>query len=421
MIQTKHRTIKTEIPNPEDLELIKKLDSLEPKSSHRNLPIVWNKAENFSILDRYGNKFIDFSSGIFVSNSGHSNQYIKNNAIKQLDSNLLYCYSFPTEIKLKFLGKLTKFTGYDKAVLMNTGTEAVETAIKIMRLCKNNKGILSFRNGMHGKSQLTLNLRDNYTDYRWISHDPDIYHLNHPLDCPETSDLYKNFDNIAGIIIESYRGWDAQFFPIEYIQNVVKWSKENDILICFDEIQAGFSRTGKLFAWHWYDLPENSVDIVCVGKALGNGIPISAVLSSKEIIDKADSITNDFSSTYSGNPLSCSLALANLDYMEKNDLVNESERKGKILERIKDFEKFDIVERTNSRGLVGAIIFKNKEMAEDVCMKCLQNGLILVNTGRESLKIGPPLTITDDALTEGLDVLEDMIEIVEHDIVEKES
>lgn len=390
-IRTKYRTIRTSIPHPSDVSFIRNLKECEPSSmTEHQFPVVWNKAKDFSVWDRHGNKFIDFTSGIFVANSGHSNRDICKAIKEQVDSSLLHCYSFPTEIRLTFLQELVAFTGFEKAFLLSAGTEATETACKIMRKANSYKStILSFKGAMHGKTFFAEALKgEEKSVHSWT------------LDYPENEEfappLYVNVNQVGGIIIESYRGWDARFFNKKYIQSLVKWAKENNILVCFDEIQAGFGRTGKLFAYQHYGVKP---DLVCCGKGIGGGVPLSAVLGSKKLLD----VCSDLSSTNSANPLVCAAGSANIRYIQKKDLIVEAERKGK---KIHDFllEHFP-PSMFQSKGMVLALIFPNTKIADKVGMLALKRGILVVKTGRETIKIGPPLTIPDKVLMEGLKVL----------------
>jgi 4-aminobutyrate aminotransferase / (S)-3-amino-2-methylpropionate transaminase / 5-aminovalerate transaminase len=405
MIKTKYRLIKTEIPNSKDIEFIKKIQQYEPLSMTENqLPIVWAKAKDFLIYDRYGNSFIDFTSSIFVVNCGHSK--IKESIISQADDSLLHTYDFPTKIRLKYLKALTKFTGFEKAFLLSSGTEATEAACKIMRI--NGAGfktILSFKGAMHGKTFFAEALKGTNSSVNSSY----AYPLDYPKKGQSWQDIIKEInpiwvDNTCGIIIESYRGWDAQFFISSFIKELVVWAKARKILVCFDEIQAGFGRTGSLFAYEHYGVKP---DIVCCGKGIGGGVPLSAVLGSKELLDSC----SDLSSTNSGNPLVCAAGLANIKEFENNNLISEANRKGKIFKKyLNSLLHYSIVKEVNCCGLVGAIVFNSVGIANDICLKALKRGLLVVKTNRESIKLGPPLTISEEALLEGLDVIRECIE-----------
>jgi len=224
-----------------------------------------------------------------------------------------------------------------------------------------------------------------------------------------------NFDNIAGFMIESYLGWGAIFYPIEYVKALADFAKEHNCLITFDEIQGGFGRTGKLFVYQHYDVEP---DLLCLGKALSGSLPLSAVIGSQKIMDLPE--FGSMSSTHSANPLCCAAGLANLEAIESGNLVAESARKGEILHnRLNALkEKYpDRISYVFGKGLLAGIIFKQPQTGKPdgifpsrVCEKAMQKGLLVVHTGRESIKIGPPLTITEEALEEGIDVLAEAIE-----------
>ena len=421
-MKTKYIKLKTHIPHPDTVKLLAKLENYEATSMHSNLPIVWDSAIDFNVWDKWGNKFLDFSSGIFVTNVGHSR--INQGLVNQIRKDLLYSYNFPTEIRAKFLEKLISITPpyLEKAFLMSAGTEATECAVKIMRLYGLNlfevkRRILSLKNSMHGKTMLAERLRGETKKNRWaFNHSEDypiVWNLPFPSDeynINWVKKVYWDTVKIAGIIIESYQGWSGRFYPKQYIQDLVKWAKENNILVCFDEVQGGFWRTGKQFAYQWYEVEP---DLICLGKALGGGTPISAVIGRRELID----LPNDLSSTFSGNPLCCAGALHSLELLEqlnKKDLEDKSNFFGNALAIISGIHHH-VIKEFNHKGMLGAVIFNNEEMANKVCYSAMQKGLILVKTGRESVKLGPPLTISKEALIEGLDVFEKVIEEVSHE------
>jgi len=423
VIQTKYRRIVGLIPNKPSLNVINKLSKYEARSMHGQLPVLWTNADNFSVYDGYGNQWIDFTSGIFVANTGHSNPYITKAIRKQIDQGLLYSYTFTTKIRAKFLKKLITITPpqFEKAFLMSSGTEATECAIKLMRMrgrsiSPDKNIIISFQGAMHGRTLGAEMLKGESESSSWIGYrDPNICHMLVPFPwekeqspCIVKEDADKFDENrVAGVILESYAGWAAYFYPLEYIHKLCKFAKEYNALVCFDEIQSGFGRTGKLFAYEHYGVEP---DMLCLGKGLSGSLPLSAVIGSKEVMDLPEQ--GSMSSTFSANPMSCAAGLANLMYLEKYNLVREAKRKGEILAANLDrlCSKFtDKVKHVFGRGLVAAILFEDARTADLVCEKAMKKGLLLVHTGRESIKIGPPLTITDDALQEGLDVLEECI------------
>ncbi|MFA5878117.1 MAG: aspartate aminotransferase family protein [Candidatus Staskawiczbacteria bacterium] len=430
LIKTKFRKIGTKIPVPKSLSIFEDLEKYEARSMHGQLPIVWDRAEEFQVFDKYGNCWIDFTSTIFLANSGHANPCVASAIKEAVDKKLLHTYTFANEYRVKFLKKLIEMIPryLEKAFLMSSGTEATECALKLMRMYgqtinpKKNK-VISFLGNMHGRTMGAEMLKGDPNGSSWIGYkDPSICHLNFPYPWnprefnKEMEELKKKekFDaeEICGFIIEAYQGWGAVFYPKEYIRELCAFAKEHKALVAFDEIQGGFGRTGKLFVYQHYDVEP---DLVCLGKAISGSLPLSAVVGKSEILDLPE--IGSMSSTHSANPLCCAAGLANLEEIEKNKLVEESARKGEILHYLlnKIKEKFPShISHILGKGLLAAIITTNPKthqpdglIASKVCERAMQKGLLLVHTGRESIKIGPPLTIKDEALVEGIGVIED--------------
>ncbi len=441
-VHTKYRKIKTSIPSPESLKVLLKLEKYESRSMHGQLPIVWDRAEDFQVYDSCSNCWIDFSSTIFVANSGHANPQIISALHSVIDRKLLHTYTFAHETRALFLKKLIEITPdqYEKAFLLSAGTEATECAVKLMRMhgqtaSQNKLGIVSFQGAVHGRTMGAEMLKGDPHQSAWIGYrDPNMHHLPFPYPWTakdyfgkkydwakrfqEDMDALKakglNFDNIAGFMIESYLGWGAIFYPVEYIKALADFAKEHNCLITFDEIQGGFGRTGKLFVYQYYDVEP---DLLCLGKALSGSLPLSAVIGSQKIMDLPE--FGSMSSTHSANPLCCAAGLANLEALESGNLVEESGRKGEILhQHLNELKKKypDRISWMFGKGLLAGVLFKDSETGKPdglfpsrVCEKAMQKGLLLVHTGRESIKIGPPLTIPDEALEEGLDVFDEAI------------
>jgi 4-aminobutyrate aminotransferase-like enzyme len=438
-VKTNFREISTSLPVPESLGIFEQLEKYESRSMHGQMPVVWDRAVDFQVFDKFGNCWIDFTSTIFVTNSGHANAQVVAGLQKQIDQRLLHTYTFAHEIRMQFLRKLIEITPpqFEKAFLLSAGTEATECAVKLMRMhgqtIRDSKiGIISFEGSMHGRTMAAEMLKGNLKTSAWIGYkDPNIHSLPFPYPWGEKSndsncdwashfeqdmqslkDRGLKFDDIGGFIIESYLGWGAIFYPIKYIQALVSFARKHNALITFDEIQGGFGRTGKLFVYQHYGVEP---DLLCLGKAISGGLPLSAVIGKREIMDLPD--IGSMSSTHSANPLSCAAGLANLEYLDENRLVEESARKGKILHQRLNNLKSKYPERIAyvfGQGLIAGVILKDLNtgrpeamFANQVCEKAMQKGLLLVHTGKESIKIGPPLTIPDEALKEGLDVLEE--------------
>jgi 4-aminobutyrate aminotransferase-like enzyme len=435
-IKTKNRFIRTSIPAPGTKSLFKSLSKVESRSMHGQMPIAWDKAKNFNIFDIAGNKFIDFTSTIFVANIGHSNSTLVKYIKLALRKNLLHSYAYINKVRDKYLKKLILFAGknFQKAFLMSAGTEATEAALKLMRMHgqkqeKRKLGIICFEGNWHGRTMGAQMMSGNIKQKEWIGYqDPNIYHLPFPYPwilkntSPEQflinslKKLSKKLNlkkSICGVMIETFQGWGAIYYPKKYIKLLYKICKKNNILLAFDEMQSGFARTGYKFGYEYYEVKP---DLICCGKGMGGGIPISGVIGKKAIMDLPE--VGNMSSTHSANPLACYAGLAVLDEINKKKLLQSTKDKGKILfkklNKIKDKFPKEIL-YVQGKGLIAALIFNLnstnniKKILKSVVEKCLRRGLLVVYTGRESIKIGPPLTITKSALIEGINVLDQAI------------
>ncbi len=435
-IHTQFRRIQTKIPAPGTAEIFERLEKFESRSMHGQIPVVWDRAEDFSVWDHAGNRWIDFTSTIFVTNAGHANPHVRERLESTLRHGLMHSYTYATKVRTDYLEMLIKHTppNFEKAFLLSAGTEATECANKLMHMYAQKKGkrrrvVVSYEGAMHGRTLAAAHMGGNPYLRSWIDCEcPNFSRLAFPYPWElkargvsgaeqfaqdVTTLKSRGLDparDIAGFIAESYVGWGAVFFPKDYIQAIAQFAKENDILICFDEIQAGFGRTGKLFAYEHYNVVP---DMICVGKGIGTGLPLSGVLGSAEIMDLPD--IGSMSSTHSANPLVCAAGIATLEEIVSRNLVSEAARKGEILHS--DLEALrkrfpDRIARVLGKGLLAAVILidpktgaPDGDTANKACEIAMRKGLILVHTGRESIKMGPPLTIADAALQEGVEVL----------------
>ena len=435
-ISTKYRTIKTALPVPESIPIIEQMYELESRAMHGQVPLIWDKAEGFQIYDKWGNKWLDFTSTIFVANAGHGNKKIINALKKILDKPLLHTYTYASEERVNYLNYLIDNTPsqFEKAFLLSAGTEATEAALKLMRLNgekqkKNKGGIICFNGNWHGRTLGAQMMSGNKEQKEWIGYqDPNIYHIEFPY--PWSTDNPREFfkteinklltkekidpkKDLCGFMLETFQGWGAVFYPKEFVEEIFAFAKDNDLLITFDEMQSGFGRTGKLFGYEHYGVEP---DIICCGKGASSGLPLSIVLGSKEIMDLPD--VGSMSSTHSANPLVSVAGHENLKTLIEDGLIDNSEKLGKIfhkkLNEIKDRYP-EYLKYVFGEGLIAGLVFidKNGNLLQDLCdaiaEKAFQRGLLVVHTGRESIKLAPPLSITDEALYEGIEVLEECI------------
>ncbi len=404
-----------------------------------NIKIQWKKANNYFIEDKFKNKYIDFTSGIFAVNIGYKNKNLNNSISKVLKSGTAHTYTYFNEQRENYVKNLIKFVNQKKLKkchLVSSGTEATETALKLVRtygqtINKEKKGIICIKGNWHGRTVGSQMLSGKNNQSKWIGYfDKNIYHIDfpYPWKINKNDNLKTFFKNslrkrfkanfnfkkkITAILLETFQGWGAVFYPTEYVKEIETFCKKNKILLCFDEMQSGFGRTGKKFGFEHYKV---SPDLICCGKGMGSGFPLSGVLTSKKVMD--NKLASGISSTHSSNSLVCAAGLATLNEIKKKNLVKKSNDLGKLLhkELSQLRKKFDkIISYTLGKGLIASIIFKDykkihaTERANFVTRECLLNGLLVCNTGRESIKLGPPLTIDKKGIMQAIKILDQSI------------
>lgn len=435
-VNTKYRKIKTKLPVPESLPIFQKLTDSEPVSMMGQPPIVWDRAEGFQVFDKWGNQWIDWSSGVLITNAGHGRKEIAKALKDIIDQKLLATYVFVHEKRAeltKMLQSVSPDPSNYQVFLLSTGSEAVENCIKLAKTYaiekhgSHKKYLVSFNNSFHGRtlgSQLAGGMAKLKT---WIVDEGKTF-VQVPF-----PDGFKNentsFDlflesldkqgikpsDIAGVLTETFQGVGPDFLPVEYAQKLEKFCHENDIVSIYDEVQAGFGRSGKMFSYEHYGVKP---DLIACGKGISSSLPISAVIGRKDIMGLY--APGSMTSTHSGSPLPVVAAIESLKIIIKDNLVENARKLGEILvpevERIRN--KYpDILGCAHGKGLVAGIQVVKKgtkipdsEMALKINEKCFHKGLLMfapVGTAGECIKIAPPLMITKDALLEGIKVLEE--------------
>lgn len=437
-IHTKNRTIISEIPHPDSLPIIEQLKEIEPRSMSGFSPVVWHKAEGFHVWDRYGNKWIDFTSAVVLTNAGHANPGIRDAIIAQLDSGLWHHYCNPSEIRLETARALKGILPayLDKIYMLSTGSEAVENAIKLARIhgrqIRSDKiNILSFSNSFHGRTMASQSAGGYPDQQAWMGVRPDgFHHISFPpADQEARAGCGREYferslaeleakgieaQDIAGVITETFQGPTAAFLPNDYVAALREWTRQNRILLIFDEIQAGFGRTGKWFGFEHYGVEP---DLIVMGKGMTSSLPMSAVAGRKEIMDLPGYM--EMSSSHTGNPLACAAAIANIAAIREQKLLEHAAAMGQLLQSllsgIKD--KFPAhISAIHGRGLVWAIgLIKpgtrepDVTLARTVTRKCMEQGLLMLQTGRGTLKLAPPLCIAEEALVEGVTLIDNIL------------
>ena len=437
-VHTKNRFINTLIPAPGTEESLRLLEQYESRSMQGQIPIIWDKAYDFNIYDKHGNKWIDFTSTIFVSNVGHSNKNVCNAVKRVLEKPLIHSYAYVNEERVQYHKELVEFAGrpFEKAFLLSAGTESTEAALKLMRMNgkkigKRQLGIICIEGNWHGRTMGAQMMSGNPSQKDWIGyHDPNIHHIKFPYPWVLNEKAGEEFleselqelqnsgidlkKDICGVMLETFQGWGAVFYPVNFVQAFEKICRKYDMLLTFDEMQSGFARTGKKFGYEHYEV---QADLLCCGKGIASGFPLSAVIGTAEIMDLPE--VGNMSSTHSANPFVCAAGMATLEEIDRLDLVNETDRKGLIFnQKLNELKKkyADHISYVLGKGLLAALIFKlpdkNKPdtlLPSIISEKAMQKGLLVVHTGRESIKLAPPLTISDEALIEGINVLEESI------------
>jgi 4-aminobutyrate aminotransferase / (S)-3-amino-2-methylpropionate transaminase / 5-aminovalerate transaminase len=432
-IETKFRRIVTPLPHPDSIATLETLRQLEPISMRGQPPLVWDRAEDFAVFDKYGNRWIDWSSGVLVANAGHSAPEVKRAIIDQVNSGLIYNYVFPSEERAALVECLADLApeGLEKVFLLTTGAEAIECAIKLSRAHgiqvggKKKIGVVGFERGFHGRTLGSQQTGGIPGQKSWIvNEDPAIINAPFPDGYWQTDTSFDAFlkaierhglkpENIAGVVMESYQGVGPDFAPVEYVRNLAAWCKKNNVVLVFDEVQAGFGRTGKFWAFEHYGVTP---DLICCGKGISSSLPLSAVIGRADVMDQfpAGSMT----STQTGNVVCCAAALASVKKIVNDNLVaNAANLEPILLEGLKKIQRKHpaVVGHITARGLVGGLQTVKEgrkeaypDLAHEIVKRCFHKGLLMfapVGAWGQTVKIGPPLTIPREALEEGLAVL----------------
>lgn len=440
-VETKYRSIKTMIPVPESLPIFEELSKSEPRSMAGQPPIVWHKAKDFTVSDKWGNRWIDWSSGVLITNAGHGRKEICDKLKEIIDQGLLATYVFVHEGRMELTRELRMLSpDPDKyqVFLLSTGSEATENCIKLAKTYAlekhgpSKKYLISFGNAFHGRTMGSQLAGGMPRLKKWIGDlDPSFVQVPFP-------DGYKNEDtsfdlflqtlkdnkvspkDIAGVICESYQGVGPDFLPVDYAKKLEAFCRENDIILIMDEVQAGFGRSGKMFTFQHYGIKP---DLIACGKGISSSLPISAVIGRTDVMSIYP--PGSMTSTHSASPLAVASALENLKIIKNEKLVENSAKMGEImnpaLEAIqKKYSTF--LGCFHGKGLVAGIqVVKpgtktpDPEMAQKINVACLQKGLLMfapVGIAGECVKIAPPLCITEDALRESIEVFREAVEEV---------
>ncbi|HUS04293.1 MAG TPA: 4-aminobutyrate--2-oxoglutarate transaminase [Dehalococcoidia bacterium] len=438
---TERGTIKimTDVPGPRSRQLYSEMEQSVPKGVGHQTPIAISSARGATITDVDGNTYIDFAGGIGTLNIGHCPEQVVKAIKEQADNYLHACFHIVIyEPYIRLANKLNAIApgqSPKKTILVNSGAEAVENAIKIARYYTKRYVVLSFLGGFHGRTDLTMSLTGQIKPYKynfgppapWVYHLPFAYCYRCPFgqtypSCEIACAKYVERvfesvvspDAIAALIVEPVQG-EGGFIvpPKEFLPEIYRICKEQGIIFIADEVQAGMARTGKMFA-----IEHSSIepDMITMAKTLGGGTVLGAVIGKAEIMDAVH--PGGLGTTFGGHPLSCQASLAAFDLIEKNNLVARANTIGsKVKQAFYAMqEKYSLIGDVRGLGAMVAIeLVKDRTTKEPapqetalIRKKCYENGLITVGAGihHNVIRILVPLVITDEELEEGLSILE---------------
>ena len=413
------------------LDVVKKFESPSTISMHLPLPCVWKEGEGCYVKDPDGNTYLDFSSGIAVLNLGHCHPNVVK-AICDQSKKLIHATEFPHPKKAELLKKLSEITPLKRTVFSNCGTEAIETALKVCKYASKKHQFIAFQGAFHGRTHgsMALTSRNKYRiGFEPVM--PGVHHVPYPY-CyrcpfnekyPDCSLKCVNFleksviknpqsglSEISAVFVEPFLGEGGYVIPPdEFLPELRRICDENNIILVMDEIQTGFGRSGKMFAYEHYNVVP---DILVVGKAMAGGFPMAAVMGKEEIMTSWG--VGLHTSTFGGNPLGCAASIAIIDTL-KNGVIKNAEIMGNyLIKRLNEIKNdFEIIGDVRGRGLfVGIELVSDKKKpatqeTSKIIGACRKNGLILLPCGRYNnvIRLIPPLIIKKEEIDTALNIL----------------
>lgn len=393
---------------------------LEDKHGAHNyhpLPVVLDKGEGVFVWDVEGKKYYDFLSAYSAVNQGHSHPKIVDALVNQAKKLALTSRAFYNSKLGEYEKKITTLFGFDKVLPMNSGAEAVETAVKLARkwsyevkgISENAAKIVVCENNFHGRTTTIVS----------FSNDPDANQNYGPFTPGFVKIPYNDINaleevlngdaaNIAAFLVEPIQGEAGVYVPDEnFLKKASELCKKHNVLFIADEVQTGIARTGKLIACHHEEVQP---DILILGKALSGGMyPVSAVLADNEIMNVIK--PGQHGSTFGGNPIACAVAIAALDVVEEEKLSERAEELGKLFrnEIEKVIVKTNLITKVRGKGLLNAIMINDtpeSSTAWNLCLQLRENGLLAKPTHGNIIRLAPPLVITEEQLLDCVKIIE---------------
>lgn len=384
--------------------------------NYHPLPVVLDRGEGVYVWDVEGKQYFDFLSAYSAVNQGHCHPAIINALIIQAQKLTLTSRAFYNDRLGLYEKYMCKLFGYDKVLPMNTGVEAVETAVKLCRkwayskkgIPENMATILVFEGNFHGRTMTAVSAStdpSSYTNFGPFL--PGIIKLPYN-DIDALKNCISTIPNIAGLLIEPIQGEAGVIVPDDsYLQQVFELCRAHSILFIADEVQTGIARTGKMLACDHLGIKP---DILILGKALSGGtLPVSAVLTSDDIMLCIK--PGEHGSTFGGNPLACSVAIAALEVIKDEHLIENAEIRGQQLRgQLRLIQKkHPFIETIRGKGLLNAIVIKSPEesdLAWNICLQMAKNGLLAKPTHGNIIRFAPPLCITSEQIDECCYIIE---------------
>lgn len=376
--------------------------------TYNRFPVVFEKGEGVWLTDADGKKYLDFGAGIAVFSLGYANKAY-NEALKaQIDKIIHTSNLFYTAPLADAAEKLIKASGMDKAFFTNSGTEAVEGAIKAARKYaylkdgRTDHEIIAMKHSFHGRSIGALSVTGN-------SHYQEPFK---PLMGGVKFAEFNNLDSVkrqisdrtCGIILETVQG-EGGIYPADpaFLQGIKKICKEKDILLILDEIQCGMGRSGSFFAWQQYGTEP---DIMTCAKALGCGVPVGAFVLNKKVA-QASLVPGDHGTTYGGNPFACAAVSKVFDLYDELNIVEHVQALTPYLEQKLDelTEKYEFLTTRRGKGFMQGLVVTGRPVG-DIVKKALENGLVILSAGSDVIRLVPPLVITKEDINEMIKRLE---------------
>lgn len=425
------------VPGEKSKKYLALSGSYEPSASIDQVPVVWDHAERVWVTDVDGNRYLDFTSGVLVTNLGHSHPALVS-AIQKQTERLMNCYSFPTIERVTLSKNLVETlpSNLDRVFLLSTGAEATEAALRIAKRHTSKHEVLAFYGAFHGRTYGAMSVAGNSSTrknfgpsvpggiiapyaycYRCIYDKkfPECqFHCIKALDRIVAS---TSSDDLGTVIVEPYQGTSGFIFPPDgWLKELEKWAKERELILIVDEVQSSLGRTGKMYAIEWEDIHPQ---MLCLGKGLGSGIASSAVAAETKVLGCM--APGELSSTWGGNPLACAASLAVLQVMKDEKLPENSERVGKVLKAaLQDMQKRQpCVGDVRGRGLVNGLEFVDPrdrytpapQLTKKITLKAAERGLLLGKLGLHGnvIRVAPPLVITEEEALLGVQIIESSI------------